>query len=179
MWPKMAWSTSTTGASAHWPKQATVRSEYLPVRRGDAELVGAFLAFVRQPQLQPQPLQQVARAARVAGRAAADADGVLALRLQVEQRVERHHAVDLRQRNFGLLGDVFQNFGRKIFVRMVFLDRFQDAEKAPGLPECAAIVRSAYASSSEEIVGWAVTAAITPPWSETDLNLRDSDSFNL
>ena len=29
MWPKMAWSTSTTGARAHWPKQATVRREYL------------------------------------------------------------------------------------------------------------------------------------------------------
>ena len=24
-WPRMAWFTSTTGASAHWPKQATVR----------------------------------------------------------------------------------------------------------------------------------------------------------
>ena len=24
-WPRIAWSTSTTGASAHWPKQATVR----------------------------------------------------------------------------------------------------------------------------------------------------------
>src|ERR1017187_6530458 len=29
MCPKIAWSTSTTGASAHWPKQATVRKEYL------------------------------------------------------------------------------------------------------------------------------------------------------
>src|ERR1035437_6747110 len=29
-WPKMAWSTSITGASAHCPKQATVRREYLP-----------------------------------------------------------------------------------------------------------------------------------------------------
>ena len=24
-WPRIAWSISTTGASAHWPKQATVR----------------------------------------------------------------------------------------------------------------------------------------------------------
>ena len=24
-WPRIAWFTSTTGASAHWPKQATVR----------------------------------------------------------------------------------------------------------------------------------------------------------
>ena len=104
----------------------------LAVGRGDAELVGAVLALLRQAQLQAQPLQQVARAARVAGGAAADADGVVALRLQVEQRVERDHAVDLRQRNVGLLGDVFQDFGGKIFVRMMFLDALQDAEQRSG-----------------------------------------------
>ena len=102
------------------------------VRRGDAELVGAVLALLRQPQFQAQALQQVARSARVAGGAAADADGVIALRLQVEQRVEGDHAVDLRQRDIGFLGDVFQDLRRKVFVRMMFLDALQDAEQRAG-----------------------------------------------
>ena len=104
----------------------------LAVGRGEAELVGAVLALFGQAEFQAEALQQVARAARVAGRAAADADGVFALRLQVEERVEGDHAVDLRERDIGFFGDVFQDFGGKIFVRMMFLDAFQDAEQRAG-----------------------------------------------
>ena len=65
----------------------------------------------------------------MAGRSAADADGVVALRLEIEQRVERGDAVNARQRNVQLAGDVSQRFRRKIFVRIVLLYRFQDAEQ--------------------------------------------------
>ena len=99
MWPQMRWSTSTTGASAHWPKQATVRMVNL---RSAVVSVSLSASRPRRPHGRPSSSrrlsQQAARPARVAGGAAADADRVVALRLQVEQRVECHHAVDLRQR---------------------------------------------------------------------------------
>ena len=55
-----------------------------------------------------QAFQQAARTARMARRAAANADSVFALRFQGEQRVKRHHAVDLRQRDIGLIRHAFQ-----------------------------------------------------------------------
>src|ERR1035438_424792 len=62
------------------------------VGRGDAHFVGAaFIARIRDAQFQLQALQQAARAACVAGGAAADADGVIALRLAVEYGKERGH----------------------------------------------------------------------------------------
>ena len=72
----------------------------LTVGGGEQQLVGVVAVAVRiletQPEFQARSLQQVARTARVARGAAADADGVLALRLQVEQRIERGNAVDSR-----------------------------------------------------------------------------------
>ena len=65
----------------------------------------------------------------MARRPAADADGVIPLRLQVEQREERHHAEDLRQRQIHLIRDVFQNVGREELVGVVVLDLFQDPQK--------------------------------------------------
>ena len=127
-------------------------------------LSAPLLAFVRQPQFQAQALQQVARAARVAGGAAADADGVLALRLQVEQRVEGDHAVDLRQGNIGLLGDVFQDFGGKVFVRMMFLQALQDSEQFSGLAGMRGdgAVRETLLFERERS-DWPAIAAMTPP----------------
>src|SRR5208283_6243522 len=66
-----------------------------PVGRGDAQLVGAAFAFFGKPKLQAELLQQVAGAARVARRSAADADGVFPLRLEVEQGEESDDAIDL------------------------------------------------------------------------------------
>ena len=66
-----------------------------PVRRRERELVGAVGGLV-QAQLELHALEQRPRAAGVAGRAAADGHRVRALRLEVEQREERRHAVDLR-----------------------------------------------------------------------------------
>ena len=132
MWPKMAWSTSTTGRQRALAEAGHGAQGVVAVGRGDAELVGAVLAFLGQAQFQAQALQQVARAARVAGGAAADADGVVALRLQVEQRVEGDHAIDLGQRDIGLFGDVLQDFRRQVFIRMMFLDALQDSEERSG-----------------------------------------------
>src|SRR5664280_680336 len=102
------------------------------IGRGGADFVGPVLALLGQPQLEPEPLQKVARAARVTRRAAADADGVVALRLQVEEREESDHAIDLRQRNIRLLGNVLQDSGRKVFMWMMFLNSLQDSEQRSG-----------------------------------------------
>jgi len=92
----------------------------------DAGLLGVVGLF-GEPQFMAQALQQAARSARMAGRAPADADAVFALRFQVEQREESDHAVYLRQGDIGLFGYVFEDFGGKIFMRMMFLDGFQDS----------------------------------------------------
>ena len=95
-WPQMLWLISTTGASAHCPKHATVRTVNLLVRGRERQLIG-FIGFARliwlpHVKLKPQAIQQVTRTARVAGGATTDADGVVALWLQVEQRIEGGNA---------------------------------------------------------------------------------------
>ena len=90
-WPRIAWSISTTGASAHCPKQATVR---IVNRRSGVvrrQLVGAAGGLV-EPELELHALQQRPRAPRVAGGPAADGHGVGALRLEVEEGEERRDA---------------------------------------------------------------------------------------
>src|ERR1039458_10287365 len=105
----------------------------LAIGRGDADFIGAaFVAAIRNAQFQLQALQQAARPARVAGGPAADADSVVALRLEIEQGKECGHAINLRQRNIGLFGDIFEDFQRQVFVRMMFLNFFQDAEQRAG-----------------------------------------------
>ena len=101
----MWWLTSTTGASAHWPKQATVRT----VKRRSAVVsasLSASLFSSASRSLRPRSRQslseQIARAARVAGRSAADADHVVALRIEIEERIKRGGAVDSCRRNAGL-----------------------------------------------------------------------------
>ena len=73
--PRIAWFTSTTGASAHWPKQATVRIVKLRSGVVSSDLVGAVGSLLQaEPEL--HALEQRPRSARVAGGAAADRDGV-------------------------------------------------------------------------------------------------------
>jgi hypothetical protein len=57
---------------------------------------------------------------------------VVALGFEIEEGEKGDHGVDLRERNLGLFGDVFENFGGKVFMRMVFLDAFQNAEQRAG-----------------------------------------------
>ena len=93
----MWWFTSTTGASAHWPKQATVRTVNWRSGVVSASLSASLVSLgllLAQPQVEAELLQQIARAARVAGRAAADADHVVALRIEVEERIKGGGAVD-------------------------------------------------------------------------------------
>ena len=84
--PQIRWFTSTTGAMAHCPKHATVRTVNMAIRSGEQEFVGLVpigLAIMQaQAQFKPRTLQKVARTTGVAGGPAADADRVLALRLQ-------------------------------------------------------------------------------------------------
>lgn len=72
----------------------------LTVRGGEQKFVGVVAIAVRvletQPKIQARSLQQIARTARMARRASANADGVLALRLKIEQGIERGNAVDSR-----------------------------------------------------------------------------------
>src|SRR5262249_9065805 len=65
------------------------------------------------------------------GSAAADADGVLALRRLVKQRIERNHAVDLREGNPCLFWDIFQHSGCELFPGMVLLHPFENTEQRP------------------------------------------------
>ena len=76
--------------------------------------------------------QQVARAAGVAGRSAADADHVVALRIEIEERVEGGRAVDPGRRNAGLLGDVAQRLHGEKLVRVGGLNGFQYPEQRSG-----------------------------------------------
>ena len=70
----------------------------LAVRRGQrtCRLRCVSASSCPSPRSSRSAFQQAARAPRVARRPAADADCVVPLRLQVEQRIERRHAIDLR-----------------------------------------------------------------------------------
>ena len=102
---------------------------------GERQLVGlvavARLLFA-EPQIEADLLQQIARAARMAGRSAADADHVVALRVEVEERIECGGAVDGGRRNAGLLGDVAQRLHGEILVRVGGLHRLQDSQQRSG-----------------------------------------------
>ena len=65
----------------------------------------------------------------MAGGAAADANGVVSLRREVEQGVKGDHAEDLRHGQIGLGGDVAQFLGAKEFAGIVLLNGFENAEQ--------------------------------------------------
>ena len=85
-----------------------------------------------QPQAHHHLLEQIARPPGVAGGAAADANRVAALRLEIEQRVKGDNAKNSRQRHSCLLSDVFKRIARKKIARIVFLDLLQDAQQCAG-----------------------------------------------
>src|SRR5208282_3668123 len=80
----------------------------------------ADVAFVfkRQTEFQAQALQEIARAARVARGAAADANGVVALWLEIEQGVESSDAEDARERRLRFHRNILQRLHGKVFVRV-------------------------------------------------------------
>jgi hypothetical protein len=57
---------------------------------------------------------------------------MIALRLSVEERVERDNAKDSGERSIRFNGDVLNNFVTQEFAGIVFLDFFQDAEQSAG-----------------------------------------------
>ena len=134
--PQMRWLTSTTGAMRALSKAGNRAHGELTVRGGEQELVGfvavAVAILETQSQVEACALQQVARTARMARRATANADGVLALRLQVEKRIEGGDAVDARKRHFRFGRDVAQRLQGKVFVAVSFLSGFEDAKQRPG-----------------------------------------------
>src|SRR5271165_6315701 len=67
-------------------------------------------------------------------RATADANGVVSLRLQIEQRIKRGKAVDSRERDVELRSHVLQRFRREILVRMVLLHRLENPKQCAGMP---------------------------------------------
>ena len=136
-WPRTAWSTSTTGASAHWPKQATVR--IVNLRSGVVRVsLSAPSLRLLQPELQLHPLEEGAGAARVARGAAADRDRVDPLRLHVEERVEGRDAVHLRLRHARARGHVLERLHREVLVAVLLLHLLEDAEERAG---AAALLR--------------------------------------
>ena len=108
----------------------------LPVGRGKRQLVGIVgiaLFLLAQPQVQAQFLQQIPGTAGVAGGPAADADHVVALRIEVEERKKGRGAIDPGRRNPGLVRDVAQRLHRQILVRVGGLNRLQDSQQRSGV----------------------------------------------
>ena len=84
--PQMRWSISTTGAMRALPKARHSAHRELTVRRGQRQFVGfgAVAVIVSSIPDRGGTLKQVARAAGMARRTAANADGVLALGLRLK-----------------------------------------------------------------------------------------------
>src|SRR5215471_1249324 len=95
---------------------------------GDCELVGGLDGF-GDAELEHQTFEQAARSAGMAGRAAADADGVVALRIAIEERVEGDDAEDLREWRASGGGDVAQFVDAEVLARVVFLYGLEDSEE--------------------------------------------------
>src|SRR5208282_3709399 len=117
------------------PKTRHSAYRELLIGRRLQDLVGtAAVAFIfeRQAEFQAQALEEIARAARVARRAAADADGVIALWLEVEQGVKGGNAEDAGKRRLRLHRNVLQRLHGKVFVRVVLLNGFQDTQQCAG-----------------------------------------------
>ena len=87
------------------------------------------LIFGERTELKPNRIKQATRASRVAGRSATNANAVFALGLQVEQRIERGHAVNLCAWDARSFGDVLQALDRQIFLRLVLLNPLQNREQ--------------------------------------------------
>src|SRR4051794_9966109 len=66
------------------------------------------------------------------GGATADANGVVALRLKIEESVEGNHAVDVGQWSSGFGGDVTKRIEREVLVRMMFLHCLKNAQQCAG-----------------------------------------------
>ena len=102
------------------------------VRCGDSQDFRLAVLAGLQPEAHHHRLQQIARTAGVAGGAAADADGVAALRLEAEQRVERDHAEDPGQGGRRFRRDILKHRRRQIMSRLVLLDFMQNAQQSAG-----------------------------------------------
>ena len=85
-----------------------------------------------EAELELHALEQRPGAARVAGGAAADGHGVRPLRLEVEERVERRHAVDLRLGSARARRDVLEHLHRQVLVAVLLLQLLEDAEQRAG-----------------------------------------------
>src|ERR1019366_7803364 len=108
----------------------------LAVRRSEREFVclAGFADFrIAQAEIEADLGQQVARAAGVAGSAAADADDVVALRIEIEERVKGGGAVDSGRRDTGLIRDIAQRLHGEKLVRVGGLDGFQYSQQGTGL----------------------------------------------
>ena len=140
-WPRMAWSTSTTGARAHWPKQATVRIvnrrsgvvrvslSAPPASSGERERPSCSFSRSRRAR-EPRVWQAVPRQM---------AHGVRALGLEVEERVEGGDAVDLRLGDAGPRGHVLERLHGEVPVAVLLLQLLEHAQERAG---AAALLRN-------------------------------------
>ena len=108
------------GASPQAPTQATVSTR--------KQHVGSSLVLLVNAQPLAQRIQNRQRVLHVAGRAIAEANDMLALRLQRKVGVERGHAKHARRRHTQSRGDVSQDFFGKVSV--FFLYRLEDGYQA-------------------------------------------------
>jgi len=110
----------------------------LLVRGGKQKLIG--IAYVAGPvggaeaEFEARTLEKIARTSGMARGTAADADGVVTLRLEIEEGVKGGDAEDAGQRCSRFGCDVFERLRREVFMLIVLLDSFQDAEERSGTP---------------------------------------------
>ena len=80
-------------------------------------------------QLALELLDEIVAAAQVARRTEAHLDDVLAGLLQLEEIVERNHAVNLRERHLEHIGDLNRNVARDVAVGLLHLVKDHDEGK--------------------------------------------------
>jgi len=95
-------------------------------------LTGIGGLVIAQAEIEADLRKQVARAAGMASRSAANTDDVVSLRIEIEERVEGGRAVDSCRRNTGLVGNVAQRGHGKKLVGVGGLDGFKDSEERSG-----------------------------------------------
>ena len=87
----------------------------------------ALIHTAIEAEIEAQTFEQVARAASMARRAAADADRMVALGFAIEECVEGDDAEDLREREVCFRRYVSKRIETEVLAGMMFLDVFQDA----------------------------------------------------
>jgi hypothetical protein len=106
----------------------------LAIGGGDREFVGAAVIGIdaTEAELEADALEEALGAAGMAGGTAADADGVVALRFEVEEGVEGGDGVDAGGGDAGAIGEVLEGLEGEVLVGLALLEFFENGEEHAG-----------------------------------------------